>query len=151
LASRDVKAGFALKFWRALKKGDVDLAMREMQSYLAGIPYVEGFKKKLADVAVSEGFYEYTMYLIFTMLNFYVRTQVKCAKGRADIVVWMPDAIYVMELKVNGTAASALEQINEKGYATPYLTDDRKVIKAGIQFSTENMTVGEWVIEEQIA
>ena len=151
LASRDVKAGFALKFWRALKKGDVDLAMREMQSYLAGIPYVEGFKKKLADAGTSEGFYEYTLYLIFSMLNVYVRTQVKCAKGRADIVVWMPDAIYVLELKVNGTAASALEQINEKGYVTPYLTDGRKVVKAGIQFSTENMTVGEWVIEEQIA
>lgn len=42
------------------------------------------------------------------MLNVYVRTQVKCAKGRVDIVVWMPDAIYMMELKVNGTAEDAL-------------------------------------------
>lgn len=44
--------------------------MRHMQTYLAGKPYVEGFKKKLAEAATAEGFYEYTMYLIFGMLMF---------------------------------------------------------------------------------
>jgi hypothetical protein len=142
-----VQTGFALKFWRALKRGDVELAMREMQAYMAGIPYVEGFKKKLAEAATAEGFYEYTMYLIFSMLNVYARTQVKCAKGRADMVVWMPDAIYVMELKVNDTAASALRQIDEKGYAKPFATDGRKIVKVGIKFSPETMTVEDWAIE----
>lgn len=37
--------------------------MREMQAYMAGIPYVEGFKKKLEYTATREGLYEYTMYL----------------------------------------------------------------------------------------
>ena len=46
LKGRDVQMGFAAKFWQALKKGNIDLAMREMQAYLAGIPYVEGFKKE---------------------------------------------------------------------------------------------------------
>ena len=104
-----VQMGFALKFWRALKKGDVDQAMREMQAYLAGVPYVEGFKEKLKDVANREGFYEYTMYLIFSMLNVYVRTQVKCAGGRVDMVVWMPNTTYVFELKTNDTAENALK------------------------------------------
>ena len=45
LEGSDVQTGFALKFWKALKQSDIDLAMREMQSYLAGIPYVEGFKR----------------------------------------------------------------------------------------------------------
>ena len=58
LEGEDVQAGFALKFWRALKKGDADLAMREMQTYMAAIPYVEGFKKKLEEAATAEGFYE---------------------------------------------------------------------------------------------
>ena len=148
LDSGNVQAGFALKFWRALKKNDTDLAMHELQAYMAGIPYVEGFKKKLADAATSEGFYEYTLYLIFSMLNVYVRTQVKVSKGRTDIVVWMPDAIYVLELKMNDTAATALQQINDRGYAAPYLTDGRKVVKVGIQFSPEQMTVSDWMIEE---
>ena len=117
LESGDVQKGFALKFWRALKKSDINLAMREMQAYLASIPYVEGFKKKLESVATAEGFYEYTFYLVFSMLNVYVRTQVKCSQGRVDMVVWMPDTIYVKELKVNGPADAALKQINDRGYA----------------------------------
>ena len=145
--SSDVQIGFAAKFWKALKKNDIHLAMEEMRAFLAGVPYVEGFKKKLADAAKAEGFYEYTMYLIFSMLNVYARTQVKTAKGRTDVVVWMPDAIYVMELKVNDTAAAALQQINDRGYARPYETDGRKVVKIGIRFSPETMTVEEWVIE----
>lgn len=148
LNASDVQMGFAAKFWRALKQNDVELAMREMQAYMSGIPYVDGFKKKLAETATAEGFYEYTMYLIFSMLNVYVRTQVKCAKGRADIVVWMPEAIYVMELKVKATAGAAMKQIHDKGYAEPYETDGRKVIKIGVQFSPEKMNVENWVIEE---
>lgn len=142
-----VQTGFALKFWRALKANDIDLAMQHMQSYLAGIPYVEGFKKKLAEAATKEGFYEYTFYLVFSMLNVYVRTQVKVANGRTDLVVLMPDTIYVMELKVDESARKALEQINAKGYAMPYLTDGRKVVKVGVRFNTEKHTVDEWVIE----
>ena len=141
-----VKAGFAMKFWVALKRHDVDLAMREMQAYLAGIPYVEGFKQKLKEVAAAEGFYEYTMYLIFSTLNFYVRTQVKCAGGRTDMVVWMPDTIYVFELKVNGTAQEALQQIDKNSYAIPYQTDGRPVVKVGVRFDAEKRVPVEWVI-----
>ena len=138
--------GFAAKFWRALKKGDTGLAMREKQNYMAGIPYVEGFKQKLAEAATSGGFYEYTLYLIFSMLNVYVRTQVKVAGGRVDMVVWMPDTTYVFELKVNGTAQEALEQIDTKDYALPYQTDSRKVVKVGVKFNPETRTPDEWVI-----
>ena len=147
LESEDVQAGFALKFWRALKKGDVSLAMREMQAYMAAIPYVEGFKKKLEEAATAEGFYEYTMYLIFSMLNVYVRTQVKCAGGRVDMVVWMPDVIYVFELKVYGTAQDALKQIDNNSYAIPFQADGRKVVKVGVKFDEEKRIPKEWLVE----
>ena len=146
LRSRDVKAGFALKFWRALKMDNVEQAMREMQAYLASVPYVEGFKEKLKDVATAEGFFEYTFYLIFSMLNVYARTQVKCAGGRADMVVWMPDAIYVFELKVHGTAQEALQQIDDRGYAIPYQTDGRRVVKVGVKFNIDTRAPEDWII-----
>lgn len=147
LSSRDVKAGFAVKFWQALKKADVDQAMHEMQAYLAGVPYVEGFKDKLKDVSTAEGFYEYTMYLIFSMLNVYVRTQVKCAGGRIDLVVWMPDTTYVFELKVNGTAQEALEQIDSRNYAIPYQTEGRKVVKVGVKMNPDTRSIENWVLK----
>ena len=146
LEASGVQKGFALKFWQALKKNDLNMALEEMKSYLAGLPYVEGFKKKLDAVANKEGFYEWTLYLVFTMLNVYAHTQVRCAGGRADVVVEMPDAIYVMELKVDGSARQALEQIETKGYAIPYHTDGRKVVKAGINFSSETRTITEWLL-----
>ena len=81
------------------------------------------------------------------MLNVYVQTEVRCAGGRADLVVKMPDVIYVIELKVNGTAQQAIDQIEKNGYANPYLTDGRKVVKVGVKFSTETKTIEEWIIK----
>ena len=147
LDDADVQMGFAAKFWKALKGGDVEQAMQQMRSYMAGIPYVEGFKQKLKDAATAEGFYEYTMYLIFSMLNVYVRTQVKCAGGRVDMVVWMPDTVYVFEMKVDGTAREALAQIDTKGYAIPYETDNRRVVKVGVKFDKDTRVPEDWVIE----
>lgn len=147
LESGKVQSGFALRFWRALKRDDVEQAMQEMQTYMAGIPYVEGFKKKLAEVANAEGFYEYTMYLIFSMLNVYVRTQVKCARGRIDMVVWMPETTYVFELKVEGTAEEALRQIDEKQYSIPYKREGRKVVKIGVKFDAQTRVPENWVVE----
>ena len=146
LEGGDVQMGFAARFWKALRADDTDLALRELQAYLESLPYVEGFKKKLEEVATAEGFYEWSFYLIFTMLNIYVKTQVKCAGGRIDMVVYMPDTVYVMELKVNGTAKSALEQIDNKGYAIAYQTEGRQVVKAGLNFSSETKTLTDWVI-----
>lgn len=141
-----VQTGFALKFWQALRKNDLNLALEEMKAFLAGLPYVEGFKKKLEEISNTEGFYEWTFYLIFTMMNIYARTQVKSANGKADVVIQMPDTIYVMELKLNKTAKEALDQINTKGYALPYQTDGRHVVKAGINFSSETKTLTDWII-----
>jgi len=141
-----VQDGFALKFYRALRKDDMTAAMDEMKAFLASIPYVEGFKKKLADMAASEGFYEYTFWLIFNMMNVYARTQVKCHGGRIDFVVLMPETTYVFELKVNGTAQEAIDQINSKGYALPYQTEGRRVVKIGVQFNRETMTIEDYII-----
>ena len=146
LDSGSVRDGFALKFYRALRKEDMDRAMQEMKAFLAGIPYVEGFKEKLKEVKNYEGFYEYTFWLIFNMMNVYARTQVKCANGRIDFVVQMPDTTYVFELKVNGTAQEALDQINSKNYALPYCTEDRKVVKVGVAFDRETMTVEDYLV-----
>ena len=63
------------------------------------------------------------------------------------MVVHMPDTIYVVELKINGTAQDALDQINSRNYALQYATSDKKVVKVGASFSTETKTVEDWIIE----
>lgn len=42
-----------------------------------------------------------------------------------------------MEFKLDGTAEEALRQINDKQYAFPFMSDDRRVFKIGVNFSLE--------------
>ena len=62
------------------------------------------------------------------------------------MVVWMPNTTYVFELKTDGTAQRALEQIDDKGYAIPYQTESRKVVKDGVKFNAETRVPEDWVI-----
>ena len=55
--------------------------------------------------------------------------------------------VYVMEFKMDGSAQSALEQIRERGYTKPYLTDKRKVFSIGVNFSSQKGTIEEYVFE----
>ena len=128
-------------FLTILEKEEQDKVQQVQKKY-------NKFRKKLEEVSAAEGFYEWSFYLIFSMLNVYVQTQVKCARGRADMVVFMPDAIYVMELKINGTARDALDQIENKGYALRYATDGRRIVKVGMGFSVEKRAMTEYIIVE---
>ncbi|MBO7164990.1 MAG: PD-(D/E)XK nuclease domain-containing protein, partial [Muribaculaceae bacterium] len=70
------------------------------------------------------------------------------AAGRIDMVLETSDYVYVMEFKLNGSAEEALQQINDKGYALPFLSSGKKVFKIGINFSTETKSIDRWAIEE---
>ena len=147
LNSGNVQLGCAFKIWRNLASGDIDQAMRELRAFLAGVPYVDGFKKKLTDAASREGFWELAMYLIFSMMNVYVQTQVRCHGGRIDMAVFAPQATYIFEFKLHDTAQNALAQIDEKRYADPFATGPKPVVKVGVQFDLEAWNVKDWVIQ----
>ena len=138
--------GLAGKFYVSLMKHDIDSAMRLLQSFFASIPYLDHGNKDLDELTRFEAYYEVLMYVVFSIFNCRVFTQVKTALGRADVVVFMKDATYVMELKVGGTAQEALEQINSNDYAIPYQGTGLPVVKIGIGFSREKRTVSEWMI-----
>jgi hypothetical protein len=47
-------------------------------------------------------------------------------------------------VKLDSTPEAALQQIEEKHYAAPYLTEGKEIIKLGVNFSSESRTLGEW-------
>jgi hypothetical protein len=55
---------------------------------------------------------------------------------------------YVMEFKLNGTAEEALAQINDKNYPLPFTSDERKLIKIGVNFSSTTRNIERWIVEE---
>ena len=78
----------------------------------------------------------------------FTQAEVRSAKGRADAIVQTPNYVYVFEFKLNGTAEEALLQMNEQGYAKPFMADLRKVLKVGVEFSAETRNVKRWLVEE---
>ena len=129
----------------ALEDGDVVLFLRKMTSLLSSVTY--RFQRK-QDAFECERYFQYTFYLIMQMIGHYnTMVEKETSEGRIDCVVECPNYVYVMEFKKDGSAQSALEQIRERGYTKPYLTDKRKVFSIGVNFSSEKGTIEEYVFE----
>lgn len=132
-------SGFVAHFYAAMDSQDIDLAMSKLQAYLAGIP--NDLENK------SEKHYQTIIYLIFSLLGFYIQTEVKTAIGRADALCRTDNSIYVFEFKVDGSAEDALKQIDEKGYMLPYRFEDgKRLVKVGVNISSQTRTVEKWVV-----
>ena len=82
------------------------------------------------------------------IMNIYVQTQVKCARGRADMVVLIPDAIYMMKPKLNSTKQSTQDQIKEQRNGMRYVNDTRRVIKVEMGFSIDKRKLTDYLIVE---
>ena len=141
--------GFAGDFYANLYNHDIEAAMKSMQAFFASIPYLEFGEKELDDITRYEAYYEVLTYVVFSIFNCRTFTQVKVARGKTDVVVFMRDAVYVMELKMRGTAQEALQQIDSKDYAIPYQAEGKPVIKIGIAFSQETKTVSDWMVVKE--
>ncbi len=132
-------SGFVAQFYAAMDSKDINLAMEKLQAYLAGIP--NDLENK------SEKHFQTIIYLIFSLLGFYIQTEVKTAIGRADAVCRTDNGIYVFEFKVDGSAEDALKQIDEKGYMLPYKFEDGKdLVKVGVNISSQTRTVEKWIV-----
>ena len=42
-----------------------------------------------------------------------------------------------------------MRQIDNKGYLIPYSADGKRLYKIGVNFSSEQRTINEWVIKEE--
>ncbi len=128
----------------ALSKGDYERAMDFIQSFLSGIPFLPGDKEVLADELKCEAYYHKVFYIIVALLNNGARGQVRQALGVPDIVIETKKYIYVIELKINSTPQVALRQLEALNYALPFAMDGRKLVKLGVNFSTEARTIDAW-------
>ena len=135
----DKKNFYIGRFVQELRKGNVDSFMQRFEAFFADFPYELNDK--------TERHYQVVVYLIFKLMGEFTQAEVRSAKGRADAIVQTPDYVYIFEFKLNGTAEEALLQINEKGYAEPFHTDHRKVVKVGVEFSAETRNVKRWLME----
>ena len=126
----------------ALRKGEPDTFRKLLTAFLADIPYTMRRKENERE---RERYFHYTFYLIFRLISVYtVYTEKEQSEGRVDCIVETPGYVYIFEFKLDGTADEALRQIEEKGYARPYESDNRPVYKIGVSFSAQAGTIEDW-------
>lgn len=154
--NREVKEGFfkyLVKFYmpkeeigrfsvsrlvNSVRNGDAETFMENMQSFFSEFPY-----DQLPNLEVH---YQNVMYIVMKLMGYYVKTEYKTSRGRIDMVIKTHDYIYVIELKLNGTAEDAIRQIEERGYCYPFKSDGRKIIQIGASFSAKTHELDEYII-----
>jgi Holliday junction resolvase-like predicted endonuclease len=126
------------KLARALRAGEPEKFMTILESLFANTTYqIQGD---------SEKNFQYAMYIIMELLGEYVQAERSTSNGRIDLLLQTKDYIYIVEIKVDSSADVALQQIEEKGYAKPFVNDTRKLFKIGVNFSTANRRIEEWKV-----
>jgi hypothetical protein len=128
------------QFVKDVRKGDAEGFMHRLQDFFANGDYQV--------VGKTELYFQNTLYVFFRLMGFYVEVERHTTRGRMDIVMQTPDYVYILELKINQTAAVALQQIEEKGYAEPFASDARQLFKIGINFSTETKLIDDWKVTD---
>lgn len=132
-------SSFVIKFVKAVIADDMEQALTLMRAYLAGVFYRLSNK--------TERDVQTIFYLVFSLIGSFIKVEEESAHGRADVVITLPSVVYVMELKFDGSADAALRQIDEKGYLIPYTADGKRLVKVGVNYSSEERTITEWRIE----
>ena len=132
-------SSFVIKFVKAVIADDMEQALTLMRAYLAGVSYRLSNK--------TERDVQTIFYLVFSFIGSFIKVEEESAHGRADVVITLPSVVYVMELKFDGSADAALRQIDEKGYLIPYTADGKRLVKVGVNYSSEERTITEWRIE----
>ena len=120
---------------------DMDGALRLMQTVLSTVPYCENTR--------YEGHYQQMLYLIFTLLGNFSDVEVRTPTGRVDVVMRTHSTLYIIELKLDKSAAEALRQIDLKQYPERFALCGLPVVKVGINFDTERHTLESWEIRTE--
>lgn len=94
-----------------------------------------------------EGYFHSIIYLITAFMKLEVRSELVTHKGRLDLVAETAGFVYLMEFKLDQSAAAAIQQIKDKEYASGFLNTDKTLMLVGINFSKEEKNVENWKSE----
>ena len=109
---------------------------KQLKSLFASIPYNNFTGAKLYEY---EGYYASVFYAYVKSLGVEVIGEDVTNKGRVDITLKMPNAIYIFEFKTDGEGA--LQQIKDKRYYEKYVSLQKPIYLVGIEFSSAERNV----------
>ncbi len=123
-----------------IRQDNIDGALDLLRTFLGTVPY--------CNVTNYEGHYQQMLFIIFSLLTGYVvDVEVHTPNGRVDIVLETDTRLYLIELKLNKNAQTALQQINLKNYAQRFALCGKPIVKVGINFDSAKGNIEDWEIE----
>jgi len=125
----------------ALIAHDLEAFREALLVFFANIPY------NLTDRG-GEQIFQAILYTILRFIGVCVETEVVTNKGRIDATVVTDHEIYVIEIKLDHTAAEAIDQIKNNGYADKFRLDPRRITLIGMGFSAQQRTISDWKTED---
>ena len=130
----------ARRIAQCLAKQDMEGALQLLKTYLGTVPYCNDTR--------YEGHYQQVLYIIFSLLTDYlVDVEVHTPHGRVDIVMLSRTNLYIIEVKMNKDAQTAMQQIDLKDYRQRFALCCKPVVKVGINFDSDKGNIEDWEIE----
>ena len=130
----------ARRIAQCLAKQDMEGALQLLKTYLGTVPYCNDTR--------YEGHYQQVLYIIFSLLTDYlVDVEVHTPHGRVDIVMLSRTNLYIIEVKMNKDAQTAMQQIDLKDYRQRFALCGKPVVKVGINFDSGKGNIEDWEIE----
>ncbi|MEM9886643.1 MAG: AAA family ATPase [Bacteroidota bacterium] len=130
----------ALELSRALQQHDYENFTNIINATFATIPYQLWQKE-------NEAFYHALIHLTFSLMGAFVQSEVNSSNGRLDAKIETEDSLFILEFKLDQSAEEAIKQIAEKQYFQAYQDINKKRIGIGINFSSAQKEVANWVVK----
>ena len=123
--------------YRALAAHDLPAFFKSLAVLFANVPY------DLTD-RQNEQTWQAILVVILNFLGLRAVSEERTNVGRIDMSIRVEDEIYVVELKLDGSAPSALAQIVRNRYHEKFLSEGKRVTLVGINFSTKKRGIASW-------
>lgn len=127
-----------IKLRQFIETDNVRGFMTQIQQIMSQIPFESN------DAKLIEANFRNMLYLMIRSTGHKVLVEYPVLGGRIDVFFQTEQFAYVIECKRDQSAAEALAQIDEKKYADKLSVQGKKIVKIGVNFSTEERNLTEW-------
>ena len=139
--ANDRTSSYATVAGESLYAHDVPKFLKALKAFFSDIPYDMTSRQ-------NEQMWQTIVYVVLRSIGINVNGEVETNDGRIDMVVTLPDDIYIIEFKLDRSAVEAMDQIKGKDYAGKYALLGKRITLIGISFSSEKRTIVEELVEE---
>jgi hypothetical protein len=123
----------------AFRANNAERVIKIINALMSDIPYQLLQSDK-------EAFFHALIHLIFRYIGVTIESEVCTSNGRLDAAVTTETHVYILEFKIDKTAAVAMQQIIDKGYKVKYELTNKQIVGLGININTETKKIDDWTM-----